>query len=254
MKPNPKLEKNVFFDINKLPPEKGILIVGLSMNQLDNGKETPKDCFDFAKNFMPKLSKPLVGFNLLYTDFLYLYNEDRPASEMKNSFMNMVIRHKNAFQKLIDKNYLEFQIQNAFNYTVWNQVYVGTNNFHDLFLELRKLYEKDEKLQEYVKLDCNDYQKDVTENHINFFLEEALVTYFITHNKAKINNEFIDNQQKWIMMCYPGRPPRSLVYLYQLNPFKFSWNENPYQRTWYDLSAKQLIEFDRVDLDTYSVR
>lgn len=251
---NPKQEKNVFFDINKLPAEKGLLVVGVSMNRLDHGGENPKDCISFARNFMTKVSKPLVGFNLLYTDFLYLYNEDRPASVMKNSFMNMVIHHKNAFQKIIEQNYMEFQIQNAFNFTVWNQLYVGTNNFSDLFSDLKKIYEKDENFQKFVKEDCESFKVNFDENHINFFLEESLMTYFLTHNKAKINNEFINNHQKWILLCYPGKPPKSMVYLYQLNPFKFSWAENPYQNAWYDLSEKKLIEFDRVDLETYKVK
>ena len=33
------LPKNVFFDINKLPGEKGLLLFGLSMNKLQNRQD-----------------------------------------------------------------------------------------------------------------------------------------------------------------------------------------------------------------------
>ncbi len=37
---------------------------------------------------------------------------------------------------------------------VWNQLYVGTRNFGNLFAELKKIYQKDEKFQRYIKEDC----------------------------------------------------------------------------------------------------
>jgi len=103
-KVNSKDEKNVFFDINKLPAEKGFLLFGLSMNKLDRGgggggEQTAEDCANYTRIFHPsKVSKPLLGLNLIYGDFLYLYS-DKPAPELKNSFMHQVIQHKNSFQK-----------------------------------------------------------------------------------------------------------------------------------------------------------
>jgi hypothetical protein len=256
---NPKDEKNVFFDINKLPPEKGLLLFGLSMNKLDRGgggggEQTAEDCVDYVKIFhTSKVSKPLVGLNLIYGDFLYLYS-DKPAPELKKSFMHQVIQHKNSFQKIIEKNSLDFQIQHGFNYMVWNQLYVGTRDFDVKFRELKDIYEKDEKFQKYIKDDCDIYGREMGENQVNFYLEEILMFYLLTHNKVKLPNEYIENQQKWILYCYPGRPLKSTVYLYQLNPFKLECPENPYTRAHYDLSEKKLIEFDRVDLETYKVK
>jgi hypothetical protein len=150
MNTNPKLEKNVFFDINKLPPEKGLLLFGLSMNELDfqggGGGQSAENCVDYVRIFhTSKVSKPLMGLNLIYSDFLYLYN-DRPAPELKHSFMHQVIQHKNSFQKIVEKNNLDFQIQHGFNYMVWNQLYVGTRDFDVLFRQLKEIYSKDEKL------------------------------------------------------------------------------------------------------------
>jgi len=253
--PNPKDEKNVFFDINKLPAEKGLLLFGLSMNKLDHGFQTAEDCLNNGiRNFSPsKISKPFVGCNFIYSDFLYLYS-NKSAPELKDSLMDQVIRHKNSLQNLIEKNNIELQIQQAFNYMVWNQLYVGTRDFDVLFRELKDIYEKDELFQKYIKDDCDVYGREMGENQVNFYLEEILMFYLLTHNKVKLPNEYIENQQKWILYCYPGRPLKSTVYLYQLNPFKLEYPENPYARAHYDLSEKKLIKFDRVDLETYKVK
>ncbi|MEN9852650.1 MAG: hypothetical protein RI996_593, partial [Candidatus Parcubacteria bacterium] len=132
-----ELEKNKFFDINKLPPQKGLLLFGLSMNKLSN-RQNAENCMEDIRHFSPsKVSKPLIGLNFIYSDFLYLYS-DRPAPELKHSFMSQVINHRNSTQKLIEKNHVDFQIQHAFNYMVWNQLYVGTRDFTQLFAELKK--------------------------------------------------------------------------------------------------------------------
>ena len=251
---NPKLEKNVFFDINKLPPEKGLLLFGLSMNQLDNGSETPKKLLDYVRTFTDsKISRPLIGLNMIYSDFLYLYS-DEPSPVLKEKFMHQIIQHKNAFQKIIEKNITEFQVQHGFNYMSWSQLYVGTRDFDLLFRKLKEIYRQDQLFQKYIKDDCALYEREMGENQVHFYLEEILMFYLLTHNKVKLPNEYIENQQKWILYCYPGRPLKSTVYLYQINPFGLECPENPYARAHYDLESKQLIEFDRVDLNTYSVK
>jgi hypothetical protein len=247
------IEKNVFFDINKLPAEKGLLIFALSMSKLAN-RQNPENCVKDVRIFSPsKISKPLVGLNFIYSDYLYLYS-DKSAPELKESFMHQVINHKNGVQRILQKNHLDFQIQHAFNYMVWNQLYVGTNDFNHLFEKLKKTYREDSIFQKYVSEDCRTFSKGMEENQVNFFLEETLMFYLLMKNQIKLPNEYIQENQKWILLCYPGRPMKSSVYLYQLNPLKLDWPENPYQNAWYDLGAKQLIEFDRVDLETYKVR
>ncbi len=246
-------EKNVFFDINKLPGEKGLLLFGLSMNNLRN-KQNAESCLEDVRHLaIQKISKPLIGLDFIYSDFLYLYS-DKPAPELKDSFMSQVIQHKNSFQKLIAKNNLEFQIQHGFNYLVWNQLYVGTNDFDVLFRDLKKIYSEDTKFQEYLKQDCDTFNREFGVNQENFFLEESLMFYLLTKNKVKLPNDYIENNQKWILFCYPGKPLKSTVYLYQLNPFKLDWAENPYQNAFYDLESKKLIKYEDVDLETYSVK
>ncbi len=247
------LEKNKFFDINKLPPEKGLLLFGLSMNKLAN-RQSAEKCLEDIRHFTPsKVSKPLIGLNFIYSDFLYLYS-DKPAPQLKNTFMIDIIRHRNGMCKLIEKNNIEFQIQHAFNYMVWNQLYVGTKDFKDLFAKLKKIYFSDDKFKRYMEEDCVIFGREMKENQMDFFLEEGLMFYLLIKNKVKLPNEYIENNQKWILFCYPGKPVKSTVYLFQLNPFKFNWSDSPYQNSWYDLEEKKLIEFDRIDLETYNVK
>ncbi len=244
------LEANTFFDINKLPAQKGLLLFGLSMNKLLN-RQDAEHCLDDIRHLATdKITKPLVGLNFI--DFLYLYS-DRPAPELKHSFMNQVIDHRNSLQNLIEKNNMEFQIQHGFNYMVWNQLYVGTRDFNQRFNQLKKIYAEDEKFQKYLREDCEAFGKEMGDNQVNFFLEEILMMYLLSKNQIKLPNEYIENNQKWILWCYPGRPLKSEVYMHQLNPFKLDWPENPYQSCQYDLEAKQLIDFNRVDLETYGV-
>ena len=246
-------EKNVFFDINKLPAEKGLLLFGLSMNSLRNRQNAESCLNDIRHLAIEKMQKPLIGLNFIYSDFLYLYS-NKPAPELKDSFMSQVINHKNSFQKLVIKNNMEFQIQHGFNYLVWNQLYVGTNDFDVLFRDLKKIYSEDSKFQECLKQDCESFERELGTNQENFFLEESLMFYLLTKNKVKLPNDFIENNQKWILFCYPGKPLKSTVYLYQLNPFKLNWPENPYQNAFYDLESKQLIKYEDVDLETYTVK
>ncbi|MEK6793124.1 MAG: hypothetical protein AABX95_04875 [Nanoarchaeota archaeon] len=102
--------------------------------------------------------------------------------------------------------------------------------------------------------DCVIFGREMKENQMDFFLEEGLMFYLLIKNKVKLPNEYIENNQKWILFCYPGKPVKSTVYLFQLNPFKFNWSDSPYQNSWYDLEEKKLIEFDRIDLETYNVK
>jgi len=243
-------EKNQFFDINKLPAEKGLLLFGLSMNKLFL-RQSPEKCLEDIRHFhTAKVSKPLIGLNFIYSDYLYLYS-DKPAPELKDSFMTRVITHKNGLQNILEKNALDFQIQHAFNYLVWNQLYVGTRNFNQLFSEVKKMYQEDETFQKYMQEDCERYGREMEDNQVNFFLEEILMMYLLTKNQVKLPNEYIEGQQKWVLFCYPGRPLKSTAYFYQKNPFNLDWPESLYQNAHYDLEAKQLIDFTRVDLETY---
>ncbi len=250
---NPKQEKNVFFDINKLPAEPGNLLFPISLNRIDNSQK-PENIIEHFRVFTPsKVSIPRIGSNLVYGDFLYLYSEES-AYKLKEEYMNAILRHKNGVNNLIKKNPIEFQIQDAFNFLNWNQFYFLLPDFIDKFEKLKKIYKEDAKYQNYIAEDLRSFNKEVNEINVNFFLEEHLVFYLVSKSGIKIPNKFIEEKEKYNLWCYPGKPPKNLVYLYQLNPFKLDNPENKYQDCFYDLESKELIEFDRVDLETYKVK
>ena len=113
---------NKFFDINKLPSEEGILVFPVSMSRISTS-QSAKSCWEHMRIFSPdKIIKPLVGLNIIYSDFLYLYS-DQKDSELKNKFSQLVINHKNELIKTINKN--PFYIQQAFSFETWNQLYLA---------------------------------------------------------------------------------------------------------------------------------
>lgn len=243
-------EENQFFDINKLPAEKGLLLFPISMSRILNRQSAP-ECLEDIRNFSPsKVVQPLIGLNFIYGDFLYLYS-DKPVPELKNTFMTQTINHKNEMSKLLSKNNIEFQIQHAFNYMVWNQLYVGTTDFNVKFNKLKKMYQGDPIFQKYIEDDCNFCGRPMEDNQLNFFLEEFLMMYLMARGEVKLPNDYIENQQKWALICYPGNPLKGHIYVLQKNPFKLDWKENKYQNCFYNLQTKKLIEADRVNLETY---
>lgn len=245
-----QIQTNEFFDINKLPKDSGILLFPISLSRIDGG-QTPNDCLSYLKHFSPsKVSAPRIGANFVYGDFLYLHSQE-PGSVLKNKFMNSVVRHKNGLAKLLNKNHLDFQIQDAFHFQTWNDYYLQVNSFIKKFEELKNIFKNDNIFQNYLKEDLALFNRDYIENNINFFLEEHLMFYLISKGSGSIPNKYIANKDKWRLWCYPGKPMKHYIYLLQLNPFNLDWSENLYQNCWYDLESKKLYDFDRLDLETW---
>lgn len=248
-----KPDKNVFFDINKLPGEKGHLVVGLSMTRLEEG-QSPADVLAFMRTIVPaKVTKPFIGCNFLYTDGLYLYS-DEPAHVLKKKYSSMLTRHKNGLWNLIQKAWFDFQIQNAFSFLTWNHLYIGHHDFYNHVLKLKKIYDEDETFQKYLALDCLDVNREVTDNQVMFFLEESLAMFYIMKGLVRIPNDFIQDQEEWILFCYHGRPLRSHIYLHQQNLFNVKSRKNEFADSFYNIEGKEIVHFDNVDLETYTVK
>lgn len=243
---------NTFFDINKLPKEEGLLLFPISMSRIANSQD-PAACLKYIKKFTRKISEPRVGLNFIYGDTLYLLSSEK-ASVLKEKFMFETVRHKNAMQKLLLKNYQEFQIQHAFNFMTWGQLYLGTNDFPELLTRLRKLYKQDKKFQKYVKEDAVFYKKKLTAYQIDFFLEEHLMFYLASKGKIKLPNDYIQGKEKWVLWCYPGMTAKASIYLYQLNPFHLKNPSNKYEKiVLYNLEKEELYDSDFIDLETYTL-
>ncbi len=242
---------NKFFDINKLPTEEGILVFPISMSRISN-IQNAKKCWEYLKIFSPKkIIKPLIGLNFIYADFLY-FNSDEKASLLKNKFMSLILSHKNEFRKVLSKN--PMYVSKAFSFTTWNQVLLECKDFLTYLGELKKIYKKDKKFQKYIREDSKISGKNkLDKNQLNFFLEEILLFYLIVKGKVVLKNDFIQNHEKWVLWCYPGKPLKSQIYLTQKNFFGLKNPKNAYENAFYDLKEEKLYEFSRIDLEKLSL-
>jgi hypothetical protein len=248
------LSMAAFFDINKLPKDYGILVFPISIARTDNGTgQDPNQCLEYVKHFSPsKVIEPKVGLNLIYGDFLYFHSKEE-ARTLKQKFMNLVLKHKNTFQKLVRKERERFQIQDAFAYEVWNQLYLSyEGDFDSDFREFKRMYSEDALFQKYVKEDVEYAKRELTEDQINFFLEEHLISYLLSKKRIFLPNQYIQGREQWVLWCYPGAPMKAEIYTYQKNPFNLEAAENLYQNHVYDLESKKLIDCLKVDLESYN--
>ncbi len=250
-----EIPKNTFFDINKFPKDYGILVFPISIARMDqrNG-QSATECLAYIKHFSPsKISEPKVGLNMVYGDYLYFHSKE-PASNLKNKFMSLVMKHRNAFLKLLQKEKERFQIQQAFTFEVWNQLYLSYKggDFGDDFQDFKKLYMKDKLFQKYLKEDAEYCNRELTPEQIGFFLEEHFILYQISKKRFVLPNEYVNGRERWVLWCYPGKPLKGEIYVYQQNPLKLSASENIYENCRYDLESKKLIDLNRIDLETYN--
>jgi hypothetical protein len=246
---------NQFFDINKFPPNEGMIVFPISMSRISNDSQCAKTYWKYIEHFNPSKidkskSSSKVGAIFIYTDFLYLYSDEK-GSVLKANFMNSMHQHKNSFTNII-KGHPSF-IHHSVSYKVWSQFYIDNEQFITFLERLKEIYKKDKKFQDYVKHDfekLNNKKRKLDESQINFFLEEHIMVYLISKKQMKLENEFINGKEKWVFVAYPGKPLKAQVYLHQKNFFKLEAPENYYQDCWYDLEEKKLYDFNRIDLDT----
>jgi hypothetical protein len=248
--------KNTFYDINKLPKNYGILVFPISISRTENKSgQTAEECLEYIKHFSPsKVSEPKIGLNMIYGDFLYLHSDEK-ASVLKQKFMTTVLKHKNGFTKLISKEWDRFQIQHAFSYEVWNQLYLSyEGDFRSDFNLVKKVYSEDLDFQKYVKEDCEYYGRELTEDQLNFFLEEHLMLYLLSKKQVSLPNEYVQGREQWVLWCYPGVPLKAQAYVYQKNILNLDVPENIYQNKFYDLESRKLVDFIAIDLKTYDYK
>jgi hypothetical protein len=237
---------NQFFDINKFPTKEGLLVFAISMSNIST-TQSSKKCFEYVNHLVKKIIKPHVGLNFIYSDTLYLYSNEKP-SVLKKRFQSLINMHKYEFQKILNKN--PWWIQKSFSFSTWNQILLESKEFMDYLGRVQKLYEKDKKFQKYVKEDIKNSKRRINKNNVLFILEEILVFYLILKGKIKLYNDYVQNQEKWILNCYPGKPLKSEIYLWQKNFLKLNNPKNIYENSFYDLKDKKLYDFKKIDLET----
>lgn len=242
-----KQDTQQLFDINKFPNEPGLLLFGISMSRITTAQNA-EACFASVEHLVEKVTKPQVGLNFIYSDYLY-FNSDTPAFELKNNYLAQMLIHKNHFKKILSKN--KWYVEKSFSFTTWAQNILGVKEWSTYLGDIKKWYASDEKFRECVKKDADDAQMPLTEHQINFFIEEILFFYLSANGKVQFDNNFVDGREKWILGCYPGKPLRSEIYLFQNNPFKLSNPKNKYEHSYYDLAEKKLYHYHDINLDTY---
>lgn len=235
-----------FFDINKLPAQEGILVFPISMSRIATA-QSAENCWKQILHFSPKkIVKPLVGVHFIYGDYLY-FNSDEKASDLKKRMVTQMITHKNEFEKIVQKN--PMYIKKAFSFITWGQNYLDCPRYTTYLGKLRKMYHHDKKFQKCVAQDAKTYQRELNENQVSFFLDEILMTQLIMKGIISIPNDYIQNHQKWVLFCYPGKPLQSQAYFQQKNPFELENPTNKYENSFYDLETHTLYDLTKLKLE-----
>lgn len=238
------MELNKVFDINHFPKTEGILLFGISMSQIGNIQSAEK-CFEYMEHFIPKIIKPSIGLNFVYSDGLY-FNSTEEAVILKKRYDSLMHSHKYAFINLLEKQ--PKYIPSSFNFTSWSQMVLEAKEFIRFFSELKKIYKNDKSFQKLVHKDLNN-KTDITEHDANFILEEILMFYLTSKGCVRLRNDYLGDKQKWVLWCYPGKPLLSEIYLYKKNFFKLDNVANIYQNSFYDLVDKKLYDYSKIDIE-----
>lgn len=236
---------NEFWDENHLPDAPGILLLPVSQSKIDN-QQRPETCLETIKHFDPKVTLPEVGINFVYTEHLYLKAAE-DAQDASVKFLNQSMNHKQGVKNLISKE-AEY-VPKAVSFHTWNQLLLNTPDFPRLIGELHSAFENSDKLRSLVHEDLSRLDKEPSEEHINFILEEILAIYLVSRGRATLPNDLVEHEE-WVLPCYPGKPLKSEVHVFQENMFDMSWPDNPYENSYYDSADNTLYDYDRVDLDT----
>lgn len=240
---------NQFFDINQLPPEEGVLFFGISMNRIGN-RQSAEKCFEDLQYLDTKINKTKgIGMVMRYGDYLYFHSEEK-AHVLRDRYKDLMLSHKNAFINILETK-PEWTMK-AFSFMTFGQVMLDNSKaFQDGFQRIYDLYKTDITFKTYVDFDCSRIQIDFDERNVLFILEEITTFYLASKGLLTFNNIFVQNNQSWILQGYPGKPLKSEMYLFQLNPLTLENPKNKYEYCYYDLDAKLLYDYRKTDINTF---
>ena len=168
---------------------------------------------------------------------------------LKLKHQKLIEEHKRGWMNLIEKNI--FIVPSGFTFMTWSQLLLNTPFFHTILLKMKAWYKEDEVLRKYIHDDITATGREPSENSVGYMLEEIAADYLVVKGQTRLQNSYTAGKEEWILNCYHGKPHRSYIYLLQKNFFEIENAKNIYQNCWYDMSAKKLYEFDRLDIDTF---
>jgi len=251
-----------FFDINKFKSGKWILWFPISLARIDNAQSAKMYFEEYIPYITPaKILTPTIWANFCYGDWLYM-RDDKSASILKQKYTKDICKHENESNKYIRKPQIHlgktskdasFYVPQAFNFNTRSSLYFWYRwDFASDLNSLYKIYQQDILFQQYLLDDCKFFWKEVSYNQIMFFLEEHLMMYFIIKQRIVLENKYVPNHD-WVLVAYPGKLPRHMIYIMQKDFFRLWQCNNVYEENRYDLTEKKLYDFSKIDLDTYTL-
>lgn len=243
------LKRNEFYDINQFPSEHGMLVFGISMSRIGNS-QSPAACMRHLESLYHKIKRTEgVGLTTLYADYLYMLTEKDPPAKARERYLGQMFAHKFGIERAVEKSAL--YVRKAFSFMTWGELLLQTREYPLAMQRARELMKSDARLRAFVRADAMAVAERPLRQHQQFILEESVLFYLIAKGKASFPNEFIQHRQDWVLLCYPGGPLRTETYLFQKDFLGYRNPRNVYQNHYYDLVAKKLYDFSRIDIETF---
>jgi hypothetical protein len=221
------------------------------MSRLANA-HAPKNIYSFLEFFESKLQHRSLDVVLLYTDGLYM-NSNEIALNKRQKSIAQIIQHKNDILSLIDKG--KKYIPKAFHFLPWDYLVLNAENFVEMRTSLNYLCKHNRDFQRCVLADLENNQREATAANISFILEELAISHLIQQKLVPFPHT-LASEAGWRLICYPGKPICSLVFLHQNNslPKNKRIKENAlYSHSLYDMEKCVLIDFENFDFDQIGI-
>lgn len=239
--------KKYYFDLNTVP-QNGFLIFPLSMSRLSNALSAEK-IYEFLAFFEAKLSHQSIDVILLYTNGLYL-NSDENSSVLRKKLLNQMINHKSSFESMILKK--KKFIPGSFHYLPWDYAILNASKYNDERARLAAHFNDDLPFRKALQYDLNIAGQKATEANLQYLLEELIISHLITEKEISFPHR-LAHEDGWRLLCYPGFPPVSLVYLWQKNLLgnrnDLSKTHQVFARSLYHMEDRVLIDFKQFNLE-----
>ena len=223
-----------------------MIVFPISMSRIGN-TQSPQSCIDALDFFLNKVAVNRIGANFIYSESLYM-NFETDAYETKNKFAQDAVSHMGGVRNLIAKNHRRFQMDHAFSFQSWFQMYLSHRDFFGVFGQVRDFYNKDATFQKHVLSDAQNIQRELDERQLSFFLEEFTFAYLLVNRELSLKNEFVNDREQWVLQAYPEEPLRGQAYLVQQDPLHLNNDSNPYKGQ-YDLTTNKFISYLEMNLD-----
>lgn len=240
------------YDI-KTVPTNGYLILPLSMTRLSGGL-SPENLYEFFEFFEPKVTTKSVDVIMLYTNDLY-HNTEESALSVRRKVLNQMLNHKAIFESLVVKG--KRFIHGAFHFIPWDYALLNAPNFNSEKARLMAHFKNDPQFVAALQQDLDIAKREPTEANMSFLIEELVVAHLLTEKEVTLPRRMA-TEDGWRLLCYPGNPPVSLVYLYQKNLLgnrvDMKKPDLLFARSFYNMEEHTMIDLSKAEIDCLAER